>query len=277
MRNRRRGFTLIELLVVIAIIAVLIGLLLPAVQKTREAAARIKCSNNLHQIGLAMHMYHDVNHAFPPAFAKPSNYGWSVWILPYVEQTNLFNAINPYGTVLSLNVNTTLKVPVFTCPSDPGGDINPYFGNYAKSNYVVSEQVSDGGSAIPMATVTDGLSNTLMIGERDLQKQVGAAWPGRDSKHSIISGVEVVIGRPTWPINTAFAGAPDSGCTRYAWASYHFNGANFAFCDGSVHYLKNSIGNDPNQQNCNKPVPANYPLLNLYFASDGYIVNGNDF
>lgn len=274
---RRRGFTLIELLVVIAIIAVLIGLLLPAVQKTREAAARIKCSNNLHQLGLAMHMYHDVHHAFPPAFAKPSNYSWSVWLLPYVEQANLFNRINPYKTVLSLNANTTLKLPVFVCPSDPGGDVNTWFGGYAKSNYVVSEQVSDGNSAIAMSTITDGLSNTLMIGERDLFKQVGAAWPGRDSPRSTLSGVEVVIGRPTWPINTAFAGLPDSGCTRYAWSSYHVAGSNFAFCDGSVHCLKTSIANDPKQQNCSKPVPANYPLLILYFASDGYLVNGKDF
>jgi prepilin-type N-terminal cleavage/methylation domain-containing protein/prepilin-type processing-associated H-X9-DG protein len=278
MAVQRRGFTLIELLVVIAIIAILIGLLLPAVQKTREAAARIKCSNNLHQLGLAMHMYHDVNHAFPPAFAKPSNYGWSVWLLPYVEQQNLFNIINPLGTTLTLNPNTALQLLVFNCPSDAAqGSINTYFGNYAKSNYVVSEQVSDGGSAIPMSTVTDGLSNTIMIGERDMKKQVGAAWPGRDSKDSILSGVEAVIGRPTWPINTAFVGLPDSLCTRYAWSSYHVGGANFAFCDGSVHYLTNGIANDSSQQNCNKPVPSNFPLETLYFASDGYVVNGNDF
>src|SRR5262249_29908316 len=112
----RRGFSLIELLVVIAIIAVLVGLLLPAVQKVREAAARTNCTNNLHQLGLAMHSYHDANHAFPPAFAKPSNYGWSVWLLPYVEQTNLFNTINPIATTLSLNGSTTLKLSVFTCP-----------------------------------------------------------------------------------------------------------------------------------------------------------------
>ncbi len=273
----RRGFTLIELLVVIAIIAVLIGLLLPAVQKVREAANRTQCENNLHQLGLAMHSYHDVNRAFPPAFAKPSNYGWSTWLLPYVEQQNLFNTLDPYATVLSRNGNTTLKLSVFVCPSDPGGNLNNYFGGYAKSNYVVSEQVSDGGSSIPMSTITDGTSNTIMIGERDMQKQVGAAWPGRDPKDSILSGVEAVIGRPTWPINTAYAGAPDASCTRYAWASYHPGGADFAFCDGSVHFLVNSIANDPRQQNCSKPVPANFPLLNLYFSSDGYVVNGSDF
>src|SRR5579871_1832553 len=183
MPKRRSGFTLIELLVVIAIIAILIGLLLPAVQKTREAASRIKCLNNLHQLGLAMHMYHDVMHAFPPAFAKPSNYGWSVWLLPFVEQQNLYNLINPMGTTLTLNANTTLRLPICSCPSDAAtGTVNTWFGNYAKSNYVVSEQVSDGGSAIPMSTVTDGLSNTIMIGERDMLKQVGAVWPGRDTK-----------------------------------------------------------------------------------------------
>src|SRR5262249_15346606 len=108
----RRGFTLIELLVVIAIIAVLIGLLLPAVQKVREAAARTSCTDNLHQLGLAMHSYHDANHAFPPAFVHPSLYGWSVWLLPYIEQANLFNAINPYNSSLSINGNTTLKLSV---------------------------------------------------------------------------------------------------------------------------------------------------------------------
>jgi len=128
-----------------------------------------------------------------------------------------------------------------------------------------------------MSGITDGTSNTLMIGERDMQKQVGAVWAGRDSVRSALKGVEQVIGRPTWPINTPYAGGADSACTRYAWSSYHPAGSNFAFCDASVHYLMNTLANDPSQQSCAKPVPANYPLLNLYFASDGYIVNGNDF
>jgi prepilin-type N-terminal cleavage/methylation domain-containing protein/prepilin-type processing-associated H-X9-DG protein len=290
----RRGFTLIELLVVIAIIAILIGLLLPAVQKVRDAAARTKCQNNLKQIGLAMMMYHDSNNYFAPAFSSTpawpqANWAWSTWILPYLEQTAIYNAMNPTGSAFSINPTTTgISAPVYLCPSDPQNGVgNPYFSGLAKSNYLVSEQVSDGGSKINIQAITDGTSNTIMVGERDMQRQVGGVWPGRDTGTPSTS-VASVIARPNFGLNTPYAGgmnvrptaAADPSCTRFTWSSLHGgNGVNFTFVDGSVHYLSASLATDPAQQNCSHPIlpNPNYPFILLYLASDGYPVNGNNY
>jgi prepilin-type N-terminal cleavage/methylation domain-containing protein len=272
---RRSAFTLIELLVVIAIIAILIGLLVPAVQQVREAAARTQCQNNLKQIGLAMMGYHDTYHNFPPSFAKPSNWGWEVLIMPWLEQQPMYNTLNPLNTSISLNANTQLQMPLFLCPSDGTDVINVYLSHYGKSNYAASEQVSDGGSAIRIGQITDGTSNTFMIGERDMKNQVAADWAGRDTATGVVSS----IGRPNWPINTQYVGgtsccALDTTCTRYAWSSMHTaNGANFVFADGAVHFLSASIPTDSSQHTCSKPTSTNFLFFNLYFKDDGNPLN----
>ena len=152
-RNIRRAFTLIEWLVVIAIIAVLIGLLFPAVQKVREAAARIKCQNNLKQLGIALHNFHDVNEKLP-YYAIPqtvvnngetdTNIGWSylTQLLPYVEQKPLdFSQKMNQGSGLNpaMVPEVSRVIAVFLCPSDTMKPIHPigyYPGYYGPTNYI---------------------------------------------------------------------------------------------------------------------------------------------
>jgi prepilin-type N-terminal cleavage/methylation domain-containing protein len=186
----RRGFTLIELLVVLAIIAVLIGLLLPAVQKAREAANRVKCKNNLRQLGLAAHQYHDDHHHLPPGIGYTPLDPGGVWghhffhLLPYIEQGNLYrDALGPValptGTVSIYwpgNNNVYGRpVKILLCPSDPsvgpGGVVTVMGSSWGASSYAVNSQVS---ALIPhdpqgrrcMLAITDGTSNTILYAEK---------------------------------------------------------------------------------------------------------------
>ena len=196
--TRRKGFTLIELLVVIAIIAILIGLLLPAVQKVREAAARMSCSNNLKQLGLAFHNYHDPTSGLPsnirPDATSTVRVRWATYLLPYFEQDNLFRTVNPNQNWHQQPALFGTRLKGFECPSAPNGAIldgapetapqwtpiaanGDYAGFYGVSpelvtlGYVASSSAGADKGAISktqklnFAAFTDGLSNTLQLTE----------------------------------------------------------------------------------------------------------------
>jgi prepilin-type N-terminal cleavage/methylation domain-containing protein/prepilin-type processing-associated H-X9-DG protein len=195
----RRAFTLIELLVVIAIIAILIGLLLPAVQKVREAAARAKCENNLKQWALALHGYHDVNNQFPIGARNNPRQTWVMYVWPYVEQAVLSNKgdytqpfyVSPFTIQNTMNGLCGQHVPIYLCPSD-NGQVDQNVGTYQRTrgNYVVNwgnagyDDTSGATTAInfvgpfyhingsrskpgkvTFASITDGTSNTLLLSE----------------------------------------------------------------------------------------------------------------
>ncbi|QDV52534.1 DUF1559 family PulG-like putative transporter [Gimesia fumaroli] len=185
--TRKRGFTLIELLVVIAIIAILIALLLPAVQQAREAARRSQCKNNLKQIGLALHNYHDNFQTFPPGDVRDfysgldswstSQITWMARILPFVDQAPLYNQINferAPGTGGSNNSVRREKIPAFRCPSDSSRQPR---SDYAPTNYLAcrgtdwhsgrdeTESMFSVISRMKIRDVEDGTSNTIMVSE----------------------------------------------------------------------------------------------------------------
>jgi prepilin-type N-terminal cleavage/methylation domain-containing protein/prepilin-type processing-associated H-X9-DG protein len=297
----RAGFTLIELLVVIAIIAVLIGLLLPAVQKVREAAQRVQCENNLHQIVIALHNHMEEKGYFPPSYNGAANpigspgWGWGTFILPYLGEDPLYLGLNPklpFGGGTN-NPVTPAMIPnqlsqrplkVYRCPSDLGPDLNPVRQNHATSNYravsgvpytpnefayFVSDLDMHGimyqNSKTKVEQVTDGLSETLIVGECRYEGPNGkwaTLWVGMTGFDygSPVSTGGIRISDVMWWLDELSSDV--NGTAHQAIGSYHTKGCNCAFADGSVRFFREG-GN----------------VLNLKWLGgrdDGVVVN-NDF
>jgi prepilin-type N-terminal cleavage/methylation domain-containing protein/prepilin-type processing-associated H-X9-DG protein len=264
--KRRYGFTLIELLVVIAIIAILIGMLLPAIQKVREAASRAQCQNNLKQIGLACHSFESVYQHFPPQNSEGQL--WEVRILPYIEQANVYQVyLNSKGYYYDHDPYSISAIPIrlYYCPSDP----RPYpitftdligYSGVVGTDYVAIEGVSGDAKnndlgiindalTVRVTDITDGTSNTVMVGERPPAGGVGT-W----SSISVIMSSSFAAGQ--YPFNATdsngnpcpappyyFGGGPlnvNNPCSINQMWSNHTGGANFAMGDGSVRFISYS-------------------------------------
>ena len=286
----RSAFTLVELLVVIAIIGILIALLLPAVQAAREAARRMQCTNNLKQIGLALHNYHDTFKCFPPgviAFREDStnvrawdSWGWAAFILPYVEQKPLYDAldINSWESRLSEWTDGTppggkdiqlLSTPIdsFLCPSGKSEPVNPdrRFTSSVQapstSNYVgcagVVEQANlyentgvlfqEWNIAIAFRDILDGTGSVFAVGERGQRCHAGT-WVGCDNprewdnQDNKDNGGDMAdcLALGSIKLNKVISDGSLNSC-RAGFASEHPGGANFVMCDGSVQFVTDQV------------------------------------
>jgi prepilin-type N-terminal cleavage/methylation domain-containing protein/prepilin-type processing-associated H-X9-DG protein len=286
----RDGFTLIELLVVIAIIGILIGLLLPAVQKVREAAARIQCQNNLKQIALAFHNHHDALQYFPgggldwwyapnyvngqPAVGAQQQAGWGFQILPYLEGGNAWKGGDGANDFDRSRIAVGAVNKVFFCPSRRGPQTtvftDPSYMNgqptttalcdYAASNY---EETGVMRYMTPtrMADITDGTSNTLLVGDKRLNlSRLGQPQDDDDTGYATGFANDVVRYTDRAPLPDYNAPTGDGD---WRFGSSHIGRFNAVFADGSVHSISYSID-----------------LTVFSFLgneSDGQALSGNDF
>ena len=274
----RRGFTLIELLVVIAIIAILVALLLPAVQQAREAARRSQCRNNLKQIGIAMHNYHEINQTLPPGFIGVdlatrthhiygmNSFGWGTMLLPMLDQTPLYQELNTRVSLLdpvnnpATNAPTQKMLTVFRCPSDTAPDVwdlDDDSGNFlitvASANYV-------GHFGTLELEDCELMPNQQCLGDGILYHNSATRFRDlSDGQSSTFVVGERRSGDPG-DFNSTWVGAPANGEESLArilgiadhtpnhpnahlddFSSMHTGGCHMLAADGSVHFVSESV------------------------------------
>ena len=324
--QKRSAFTLIELLVVIAIIGVLVGLLLPSVQQAREAARRASCTNNLKQIGLALHNYNDAYGHFPPGIqcgptSGSGGWAWSSYILPFMEQMDLASTLdvgNSSTTSATALAAGLTSIDTYLCASDFAPKRNHERGRYmgrntnwdcATSNYVGNAGTTDLNNAhgspghcihadnesnlqaytdrytgvlfmrikLPLQKITDGLSNTFLVGERDyestehgnheaanwLGSNAASWWTGPHAYNWVTifwasqSKLKINDYDPALPDNKPdtwprAAGIPWQGTAADSWSSAHPGGAQFVLCDGSTRMVLDSIDDSALANACSR-------------------------
>jgi len=259
-RPRSSGFTLIELLVSISVLGILVALLLPAVQMARESARRTVCKNQLRQMGIALHNYHDTHLSFPsgsyvmgPSFPTQSGWGWGAMILPYIDQGPLYQQLDfKLGTAVGSNLPIIGRsLPIWRCPTDTGptrltiqsldhGEYDLASGNYVGSGGILSEM-----SSSKMHDIVDGPSNTFLLGERLVQVGQNNTLPFTSAWCGHVAFADAVEYRSV-PHLTATrnhlinASESDALC----FGSRHSGSAHFVFADGSARLLSQYIDAD---------------------------------